>query len=321
MAINSVNDNVGNVRVAISSCLLGESVRYNGGHKRSDFCAEELSKYFDLAPFCPEVAIGMGVPREAIRLVGDWNSPRAVGTKSPSLDVSESLLAYADAVKDEVLQCSGYIFMKDSPSCGLYSTKVYTEKGTHVKKRAGLFAGRIRDILPLLPMEEVGRLNDGVLRENFVTRVYLFHDWQTRVELQAKSLINFHSRHKYLIMAYSQKLYRCLGRMVASAGGNDLAALQASYIHELMVGTQKAPSKRGHVNVLYHMVGYLREMVPGGIRQDLTRAIDEYSSGQVPLSVPMKLMRHYLENYGSDYIKGQSYLSPHPFELGLRNSI
>ncbi len=309
------------VNLAISSCLLGEAVRYNGGHKRSDFCADSLAPFVRFLPLCPEVAIGLGVPREPIRLVGDWGQPRAVGVKTPSLDVTAELLDYADTVKGQVANCHGYIFMKDSPSCGVYSTKVYTDKGIHLKKTSGLYAGRMLKHLPLLPVEEAGRLNDGALCENFITRVFLYHDWRVHLQPQARFLVAFHSRHKYLIMAYSQRLYRQLGHLVAQAGLLKINTLQTQYINELMVGTRRPPTRRGHVNALSHLVGYLRKEVPGAIRQDLNQAIDEYRLGQVPLSVPMKLMGHYLSHYGSDYIKQQSYLNPHPPELGLRNRI
>lgn len=312
------------IPIAISSCLLGESVRYNGGHKRSVFCADTLSLYFEYLPFCPEVAIGMGVPRESIRLVGDWDAPNAVGTKTESLDVTKALVGYADDVRDQIKDCRGYIFMKDSPSCGLYSTKVYNSKmGLHPKKRSGLYAARIRESFPLIPMEESGRLNDPELRENFIARVFAFDDWKSNVHSQpsAKKLVAFHSRYKYWVMAYSQALYKKLGQMVASAGVGDINELCHAYIHDLMDGTRKPPTRTGHVNVLFHLVGYLRETVPGGIRQDLTQAIDEYRRALVPLAVPMKLMEHYLENYASDYVRRQSYINPYPYELGLRNAI
>lgn len=311
------------IRIAISSCLLGEAVRYNGGHKQSQFCTDALAKHFQFVPFCPEVAIGLGVPREAIRLVGELDQPRAVGTKTLSMDVTAPLLNYAAQVTSQVAECRGYLLMKDSPSCGLYSTKVYTEKGVHGKKRAGLFAGHIRGALPLLPMEESGRLNDPALRENFVARVYVYDAWLKSVaaEPTAKALVEFHSRHKYFVMSFSQRLYRQLGQMVATAGVGSIDEVASQYIEALMIGTAKPPTRRGHVNVLYHLLGYLKESVPGGIRQDLTEAVEEYRKAQVPLAVPMKLMAHYLQHYASDYIRGQTYLHPYPYELGLRNAL
>ncbi len=313
------------IPVGISSCLLGESVRYNGGHKHSRFCTEQLANYFEFRSFCPEVAIGLGIPREPIRLQGDWTQPRVVGTNDASKDVTQPLIDYSHEVADgfERSPVSAYIFMKDSPSCAVYSAKVYTDKGVHQKKRAGIFANIIRERFPLLPVEEAGRLNDAVLRENFIARVYVYHEWQILISepLSAAKLVDFHSRHKYFVMSYSQSLYKTLGHLVADAGSGDIDQRAKDYIQALMQGTEKPPSKKGHVNVLYHLVGYLREQVPGGIRQDLTEAIEDYRKGIVPLAVPMKLMTHYIDNYAGDYIRAQNYLNPYPYELGLRNAV
>jgi uncharacterized protein YbgA (DUF1722 family)/uncharacterized protein YbbK (DUF523 family) len=309
--------------VGISSCLLGEMVRYNGGHKHSTYCTDVLAEYFAFQSFCPEVAIGMGVPRETIRLVGEAGNVRARGVQNPALDVTDRLLGYADKVGAEIQTLCGYILMHDSPSCGLYSTKVYNDKGAPVGKGAGLYAGRLRARFPLLPMEEAGRLNDPVLRENFIARVFLYERWRRQVanDPSARNLVDFHSRHKYFFMAYGQKLYRETGAMVAKAGGDDLPQLLANYIATVMRATLTPPTRKGHVNVLAHMLGYLRKTVAGGIRQELVQAIEEYRVGQVPLAVPMKLMQHYLENYGNAYIRQQIYLNPYPYELGLRNHI
>lgn len=311
------------IKLGISACLLGESVRYNGGHKHNRYCTDQLASYFDFVPYCPEVAVGLGVPREPIRLVGDFDAPRVVGTVDPALDVTEPLQAFAEQVTTEAEHFCGFVFMKDSPSCGLYSAKVYTAKGIHQKKRAGVFAARLCERLPLLPVEEAGRLNDPHLRENFVARVYVYANWRAEVEAEPtpKGLVAFHSRHKYFAMAYSQTLYRQLGQIVAQAGKGEIKATAQSFITLLMSGTRKAPSRRGHVNVLYHLVGYLRKTVPGGLRQDLAAAIEDYRLGAVPLAVPMTLLKHYIDNYASDYIKAQNYLEPYPYELGLRNAI
>lgn len=311
------------INIAISSCLLGESVRYNGGHKRSQFCTDSLSPYFNFISICPEVGIGLSVPREPIRLVGDFSDPQVVGVKNSELNFTDDLKNYADATRDQVSSCSGYILMKDSPSCGLYSAKVYTDKGIHMKKREGVFVAQMRKHFPIIPMEESGRLNDSALRENFINRVYLFDDWRRTVEQNKtpKNLVEFHSRHKYVAMSYSQKLYRALGRLVASAGSESIDLLCEQYIAEFMRGSVKPPSRKGHVNVLFHMLGYLKATVPSDIRQDLNQAVEQYRYAHVPLAVPLALLTHYLEHYGSDYIKQQSYLNPHPSALGLRNAI
>lgn len=317
------NINESKIPVGISACLLGDEVRYNGGHKHQRYCTETLSSYFEFYKFCPEVAIGLGVPRESIRLVGDIDSPRAVGTKDSAFEVTAPLLEYARTMVPSVAQFSGFIWMKDSPSCGMFSTNVYSKPDMPPAKGAGLVAGLVHEQLPVVPMEESGRLNDAALRENFIARVFAYHEWRQRlaVNLSAAELVAFHSRHKYWVMSYGPALYRELGRMVAGAGGVQIDRLADNYISALMTGTRKPPSRTGHVNVLYHLVGYLKEAVPGGIRQDLVCAIEEYRTEQVPLAVPMKIMSHYIENYASDYIRAQSYLNPYPFALGLRNAL
>lgn len=311
------------IPMGISSCLLGEAVRYNGGHKHSHFCTDDLSEFVEFTAYCPEVAIGLGVPREPIRLVGDFERPRVVGTVHRDMDVTDKLTQYALAVADNAAELCGYIFMKDSPSCGLFSAKVYTEKGVHPKKTAGVFSKVLRERFPLMPMEEAGRLNDARLRENFIARAYVYFHWRTEMadDPAAAKLVAFHSRHKYFAMSYSQVLYKTLGQIVAAAGTGNIQTRTNDYIHALMTGTQRPPTKKGHANVLFHLVGYLREAVPGGVRQDLTAAIEDYRNNIVPLAVPMKLMTHYIENYASDYIKSQTYLNPYPYKLGLRNAI
>lgn len=312
------------IPVGISSCLLGQEVRYNGGHKHSRFCTDTLSEYFEFRPYCPEVAIGMGIPRETIRLVGDWDAPRAVGTKSGDLDVTDALNTYAKEVATQVGDLCGYIFMKDSPSCGVFSTKVYNEKGgPQPGKRSGLYAAQIIAKNPLLPVEEEGRLNDPKLRENFIARVFLLTDWKRTVEptKKAKALVDFHSRYKYFVMSHGQPLYKSLGALVAKAGEGDPSANCDKYIATMMSSTMKPPSMKGHTNVLYHMVGYLRENVPGAIRQDLVQSIEDYRLGVVPLAVPLKLVQHYLDHHACEYIRTQSYINPYPYELGLRNAL
>lgn len=311
------------IPVGVSACLLGDEVRYNGGHKHQSYLTDVLANYFDFRSFCPEVAIGMGVPREPIRLIGELSSPRAVGTKDSGLDVTERLLEYAVSMVPQVAQYSGFIWMQDSPSCGMFNTKVYQKPNVLPAKGAGLVAGLVRHRLPQIPMEESGRLADPALRENFVVRVFVYDEWRRMLEGAPSSaaLVAFHSRHKYLVMSYGQTLYRELGRMVARAGSEAIEPLANAYCSIFMAGTEKPPSRTGHVNVLYHILGYLKDALGSSIRQDLVQSIEEYRTGQVPLAVPMKMMSHYADNYASDYIKMQSYLHPHPFELGLRDAL
>lgn len=311
------------IDVGISSCLLGQEVRYNGGHKLSRFCVNHLSHVFEFQAYCPEVAIGLGTPRETIRLVGEADSPRVVGTKTETLDVTDALYDYGKEVAAQSENLCGYIFMKSSPSCGLYSAKVYKNNHPLPGKHSGMFARSMIEALPLLPMEEEGRLNDPRLRENFIARVFAYNDWKISIadNPTPKKLVDFHSRYKYLVMAHSQAGYKRLGQLVAKAGVGDIRDLASEYIEHLMATIKKLASRKGHANAMYHLVGYLREEVPGKVRQELVKNIEDYREDIVNLSVPMALLNHYLKLYGSDYIKKQAYLEPYAYDLGLRNTI
>ncbi len=311
------------IPVGISSCLLGQEVRYNGGHKRSRVCLNSFARVFDYRAFCPEVAIGMGVPREAIRLVDAPDSPRVVGTKTPTLDVTDELYAYGLEVGRTSEDLSGYILMKNSPSCGLYSAKVYRGESPLPGKHAGMFVRGLRHTQPLLPMEEEGRLNDPVLRENFIAAVYAYHDWRTNfmVEPSPNALVAFHSKYKFLVMAHGQAPYKQLGRIVADAGASGFDERINAYIAALMETLKKPASRKGHVNTLFHILGYLRDTVAGDVREDIHRVIESYRLGFVNLSVPATMLHHYVKRFGSDYVNEQAYLNPYSEELGLRNTI
>lgn len=311
------------IPVGISSCLLGDEVRYNGGHKRSSLCLDTFSEHFDFKKFCPEVAIGMGVPRQPIRLVGELDCPQALGVNDADLNVTGALAEYGGQVAAQAEHFSGYILMRESPSCGLYSTKVYGKNGPFLHKRAGIFAQELRVRLPLLPMEEEGRLQDGALRENFVARVFAYHDWRTHFlpAPSAAALVEFHSRYKYFVMAHGQALYKRLGQLVAKAGVLPLDALVNDYAQILFLGILKPPSRRNHTNVLYHLLGYLKQEVGTELRQDVVEAVESYRLGQVPLIVPVTLLKHYLTHFASEYVRRQFYLNPHPASWGLRNFI
>ncbi len=311
------------IQVGISSCLLGQEVRYNGGHKRSKFCVDHLSRVFEFHPYCPEVAIGLGVPREPIRIIEEEGVRRVVGTVDPTLDVTENLRAYGQEVAKEAAEFSGYILMKNSPSCGLFSAKIYRNDHPLPEKHSGLFTEALQTSLPLLPMEEEGRLNDPRLRENFIARVFAYADWKASVgdTPSPQKLVAFHSRYKYLVMAHSQAAYKRLGQRVANAGGEDIDSLASEYITMLMETIKKLASRKGHANAMFHLLGYLKEGVPGNVRQELVVHIEDYRNGLVHLAVPMALLNHYLKLYGSDYVQQQAYLRPYAHDLGLRNVI
>lgn len=311
------------IRIGISSCLLGEKVRFDSGHKRDSYINGTLSQYFDFIPYCPEVAIGLGIPRQAIRLVFKGERVHVTGTRDPSLDVTDKLHAYGRKVAGEIQDLSGYILKKGSPSCGMERVKVYHENGNPLDKGSGAFAEEIMQAHPLLPVEEEGRLGDPVLRENFIVRVFVFHRWQRLLQagLTAGKLVEFHSDHKYLLMAHSQAAYRRMGQLVAEAGKMDPQPMADTYGAELMNTLKHKADRKQHTNVLQHLVGYLREHLDDGDRQEMAEVIEQYRIGQVPLIVPITLLRHHFRRHPDPYILRQHYLHPHPDELMLRNLI
>lgn len=312
------------LKIGISSCLLGEEVRYNGGHKRDGFVCGDLSRYVDYVPICPEVAIGMGIPRPPIRLVGDPESPRAVGTDDPNMDVTDRLSAYAEETVPDFGGLNGYILKKDSPSCGMERVKVYNPKGgAGERKGTGIYARVLKDRLPDLPVEEEGRLKDPVLRENFINRAYTNRRWQQLLEkgVTPAGLIEFHTDHKYLVMAHSQAAYQRLGRMLANLSGIDPKSVASRYIGELMTALSRRVNRMRHVNVLQHMMGYLKRSIDSGDKKEIIGSIEAYRRGEIPLVVPITLMRHYFRRHPDPWMERQVYLFPHPDDLGLRNQI
>lgn len=312
------------IRVAISSCLLGEEVRYNGGHKLSQLCTEELGRHFDYVSLCPEVGIGMGVPRKPIRLVGEAAEPRAVGVDDQDLDVTEALREFARRHSPVLETVCGYIFIKGSPSCGLFRVKVYDAQGMpRGEGGRGIYAREITGRFPLLPVEEAGRLQDPVLRENFVTRVYALYNWR-RLEaegLSAAGLVDFHSRYKYTLMAHDPAGYGALGRLLADAGGQDPEALGRRYFAGLMHSLAKKAGRGSHANVLMHLQGYLKTRLAPREKQTLTEAIEQYRRGILPLIVPVTLLKHHFIVHPDEYVNRQAYLQPYPDDLSLRNRI
>ncbi len=312
------------IKVGISSCLLGQEVRYNGGHKLSSLCTQDLARYFDFVPTCPEAGAGLGTPRPPIRLTGDPAAPRAVRINDASIDVTEQLQAYAVERLPQLQDLCGYIFIKNSPSCGLFRVKVYRDNGMpHEAPGRGIFAEALTRAYPLLPVEEDGRLQDPVLRENFIARVYAWHNWhQMKLRgLDAGALTEFHASYKYTVMAHNPQQYQELGRMLADAGRQDPQELGERYFSALMVALQQKATRGTNTNVLMHLQGYLKTQLQAAEKQSLTRIIEQYRKGIVPLIVPVTLLRHHFHQYPDPYIARQAYLQPYPDELSLRNAL
>ncbi len=303
------------VQVAVSDCLLGSPVRYDGGHKRSALPHEELAGLFEFVGFCPEMAIGLGTPREPIRLVGRGTDCAALGVRSER-DVTDLLDAEARRVAPAVGQLSGYIFMPNSPSCGLHRVKVFAASGRPEPSGRGVYARALSELLPNLPMEEGERLFDPVVRENFVLRAFVYAHWQRLWVSQprAAQLVEFHSRYKYLLMAHSVMHMTSAGRALSdlSGGADAIARAGQAYFRELMAGLAQTATRGGHANVLAHLQGYVKQALSLADRAELTQLIEDYRRGLQPLRVPLTLLRHHLKQHSSDYALQQIYLDPHP---------
>jgi uncharacterized protein YbgA (DUF1722 family)/uncharacterized protein YbbK (DUF523 family) len=311
-------------KVGVSACLLGHQVRYDGGHKRDTFIIGPLSEHLYFIPICPETAIGLGIPRPTIRLMGEPDHPRLVGTIDASFDVTEKMEGYAERQVGELGDLCGYILKKDSPSCGMERVKVFNTSGSHAERKgSGIFARILMQRLPLLPVEEEGRLNDAVLRENFINRVFVMQRWQKllRQGLSAARLIEFHTAHKYLVMAHSQAAYQRLGRMLSNLSKDDLHSIADTYIEALMRTLKRRVSRKRHANVLQHVMGYLKKRIDSDDKAELSESIEAYRRGETPLIVPIILLRHYFRRHPDPYMERQVYLRPHPDKLGLRNGI
>lgn len=312
------------IRIGISSCLLGEPVRFDGNHKHDHYITGTLGEVFEFVPVCPEVGIGLGVPRPTIRLVGPSDAPRALGVKDTELDVTDKLVRYGQRMAGRLGGISGYIFKSKSPSCGMERVKLYEPAGgkgaAGSKAGVGLYAREIMRANPLLPVEEEGRLGDPLLRDNFLECVFVYDRWRllTAQRLTAKALVDFHTRHKLALMAHGTEQYRLLGRMIADAGKRPLRQLADAYGLLLMQTVRRRASASRHTNVLMHILGYLKQQLSGADKRELLELIDDYRQGRVPRIVPITLLKHHFRHHPNDYIAGQSYLNPDPRELKLR---
>lgn len=316
-----VSDGNPQIRVGISSCLLGEEVRFDGGHKRDSYINGTLAKYFTFVPVCPEVAVGLGTPREPIRLVRMDDEVRVRGVRTTELDVTQPLREYGREMAGRLDDISGYIFKRGSPSCGMERVKIYSVKGMPATSGAGAYAETFMAEQPLLPYEEEGRLGDPVLRENFIVRVFVYHRWQQLLAegLTPGRLVDFHTDHKFLLLAHSQAAYRRMGRLVADAGKTPTDQLRDRYSTELMSALKRRAGRKQHVNVLQHLLGFVSDQLDAGDRAEMVETIDRYRRGLVPLIVPITLLNHHFRRHPSKYVARQHYLEPHPHELMLRN--
>ncbi|VGO20151.1 YbgA family protein [Pontiella sulfatireligans] len=312
------------IRIGVSMCLMGEPVRYDGQHKHDSYITGTLSQWFEFVPVCPEYELGLGVPRESMRLEGAPENPRLVTNKTKR-DLTEPMLAWCSKRVEELVSenLCGFIFKSKSPSSGMERVKVYQKNGMPVNKGRGLFANAFMERFPLLPVEEEGRLHDPGLRINFIERVFTLMRWREMLggDSTRGGLVKFHERHKYLIMAHSIPHYRELGRIAAELKGRRLPQVQAEYYAKLVEALRLSATVKKHVNVLQHMAGYFKKQLSADEKQELQELIGQYHDGFVPLIVPVTLINHFVRKYGEDYLTGQCYLHPHPAELQLLNHV
>jgi uncharacterized protein YbgA (DUF1722 family)/uncharacterized protein YbbK (DUF523 family) len=312
------------IRLGVSACLLGEAVRFDGGHKRDAFLVDVLGPFVEWVPVCPEVEIGLSTPRDTLRLIGDEDAPNLVVQKTGE-DLTEPMQRYARARADELaaLRLHGYVLKRASPSCGLFRVRVYRESETPRSGGRGLFAAQLMLRFPRLPIEEEGRLTDAGLRENFIERVFATARWQAFLEAKprGRDLIAFHAAHKFAILAHSPKHYTALGQRVAGAGRSLGRAQLQEYESLFMEALGKQATRRSHTNALQHLAGFFKKQLPADERAELAEVIDEYRRGLVPLVVPLTLIKHHVRRFSVTYLADQVYLNPHPKELMLRNHV
>ncbi len=310
------------IKIGVSSCLLGNNVRYNGGHSRSRFVTDTLGQYVHFVPVCPEVECGLPTPRPTMHLRGDPGNPRLVVTKTQE-DHTRRMVTWAKKRLDQLAteELCGFIFKKDSPSSGMARVKVFNDKGQPVKKGSGIFAGMFMKRFPLIPVEEDGRLNDAVLRENFIEQIFTYKRWRHNMKTgrTMKNLVAFHTQNKMLIRSHSEQHYRDMGKLVAQQKKLTTAKRYQEYEQLLLKAMRLKATDRKHTNVMFHMLGYFKKVLSKDEKQEMLEVIERYRQGFVPLIVPLTLFNHYVRKYDQPYLKQQTYLNPHPAALKLRN--
>lgn len=311
----------GPIRLGISSCLLGEPVRWDGNHKRDAFIVGTLSRYFTYVPVCPEVAIGLGVPRPPIRLVASGHALRALGVGGGGLDVTERLSAYGRSAAAQLEDLCGYILKSDSPSCGMTRVRVYRRSGGRPARRGvGLYARAFMAARPELPVEEEGRLGRVALRENFVERVVALRRWRMleRLGLTPARLAAFHAAHRLSLMAHGSGAYGTLERLLTRPGRGPLRALADRYVRGFMAALSGPATPARQARVLAHVAAQLAGTLDAGARAELAGVLAAYRRHRVPLGTPLTLLAEYGRRNLHPILEGQVYLHPHPAERMVR---
>lgn len=314
----------GKIKLGIAKCLLGEKVRYDGSQKLDRYIRDTLGQYVEWVPVCPEVETGMPIPREPVRLVDDGDMPRLVGRQSGE-DWTDRMQKWGAARLEQLRKedLCGYIFKYGSPSSGMARVKVYNEKGMPRHDGTGMWAQMVMKAFPLLPFEDDGRLHDPQLRENFISRVFVLKRWRDAMAggFTSGKLVDFHTRHKLLIMAHSVELYRIMGKLVARVGERDNNDIFEHYLEKLFKALSYKHTIKKNVNVLSHVMGYFKKDITSSEKAELLELIGQYHKGLVPLVVPITIINHYIRKYDKEYLAIQYYLAPYPAELMLRNHV
>ena len=322
MTISKQKESNAEIRIGISRCLLGENVRYDGGHKHDSFITGTLANYFSWVPVCPEMEIGLGSPRESMKLA-EINGTVHLVTNKTGQDLTDKMNSFANLRITELQKESlhGFILKKDSPSCGIFRVRVQNESDSIQRKGRGLFAEALIKKYPDLPMEEEGRLQDWKLRENFIERVFSYYRWLDFVNShpRAKDLVNFHTRQKFAILAHSRTHYQQLGQLVAQAGKKPIHKILTEYRSLYMNALAVHTTPRKQANVLYHLMGYLKKALDAEDKSELVEMIENYRCGIIPLIVPLTLLNHHFRRHPDSWVQEQTYLNPYPAELMLRN--
>lgn len=310
------------IKLGVSSCLLGNHVRYDGGHKHDRYITDILGKFMDFIPVCPEVEAGFGIPREAMRLIGNPDNAHLF-TQKTKIDHTDKMNTWiaqrlSELDKDDL---DGFIFKSDSPSSGMERVKIYDEKGNPRRTGSGLFAKAFMERFPIIPVEEEGRLNDIGLRENFIVRIFAFRRWKDLISMNPgpAEFIDFHARHKYLLMAHNPAILKVMGRLISGIKSQNRHEFITRYQNLFMEALRHKATVRKNVNVLQHMAGYFRKKMNSDDRKELQGIIENYGKELIPLIAPLTLILHYVRIYGENYLAGQYYLEPNPIELKLRN--
>jgi len=310
------------IRIGVSACLLGQPVRFDGSHKHDRYLTNTLGEYLDFVPVCPEVESGFSIPRETLRLVGDPEAPRLV-TSRTNIDHTDRMLGWAEKRVRELEKenLCGFVFKSDSPSSGLMRVKVYNPKGMAEKNGVGLLARAFTRHFPLLPVEEEGRLNDPVLRETFIEQIFTLKRWRETLALgqNMKNLVDFHTRHKLLMLSHSPANARLMGKLVAVGKQTPIQTVYAQYENLLIETLRMKSTIKKNLNVIEHILGYFKNQLSSDEKQEMLEIFDRYRNAFVPLIVPVTLLNHYVRKTGEPYLKQQVYLNPHPIALKLRN--